>query len=243
MAKDIKLPDIGEGVTEGEVVKWLVQPGDKVSADQPVLEVMTDKATVEVPTPFAGTVKELKVKEGDNVPIEATLMTLEEGGATTAPSVAEKPKQDFEKRVQTQKVTATPAAASVAATSWKGNGSVEGRDIYPPAADLHVLATPSTRRLAREMNVDINQLQGTGLAGRVTREDVQKLGQEGSGAFSVGQATFARSNSFAPNSEERVALRGIRRKIAEQMQTTKASCSPLYYYGRSQSFCFGGFKN
>src|SRR6185503_12291530 len=80
-AQNVKLPDVGEGVTEGELVRWLVKVGDTVKADQAVAEVMTDKATVEVPTPVAGTVKELKFKEGDVIPIETVILILEGGGA------------------------------------------------------------------------------------------------------------------------------------------------------------------
>ena len=106
MAKDVKLPDIGEGVTEGEIVKWLVKVGDKIKADQAVVELMTDKATVEVPSPIAGTVKELKVKEGDIVPIESVLLTLEtDGAAATAAPVAAK----------------APAAPAPMAVSDRGN--------------------------------------------------------------------------------------------------------------------------
>src|SRR5436190_22703033 len=98
MATSVKLPDVGEGVTEGELVKWLVKPGDTVAADQPVAEFMTDKATVEVPSPVAGVVKELKFKVGDVVPIETVILTLEGGSApaakATPPPKAEAPKQD-----------------------------------------------------------------------------------------------------------------------------------------------------
>src|SRR5882757_9447113 len=82
--QNVKLPDLGEGVTEGELVRWLVKIGDTVKADQPVVELMTDKATVEVPTPYAGVVKELKYKEGDVVPIESVMLVLETDGATAA---------------------------------------------------------------------------------------------------------------------------------------------------------------
>lgn len=220
--KEIKLPDIGEGVTEGEIVKWLVKPGDSVKADQAIVELMTDKATVEVPTPVAGTVKELKAKEGDVVPIESVLILLETAGASaSAPAPAAAPKAP---------AAATASSAPAPAAMKPSNGGVasSGLDVYPPAADINVLATPSTRRLAREMKVDINTLQGTGLAGRVTREDVLNF-SKGSGAYSAGAAMSAKKTldiprpGFVgqPGGEERVALRGIRRKIAEQMQTTK----------------------
>src|SRR5437868_4927407 len=90
MAMDVKLPELGEGVTEGELVKWLVQPGDSVKADQPIAEVMTDKATVEVPTPVAGTVKDLKFKPGQVVKVDAVMITLDGAGAgaTAKPAAA-----------------------------------------------------------------------------------------------------------------------------------------------------------
>src|SRR6185312_13111277 len=88
--QNVKLPDVGEGVTEGELVRWLVKPGDTVKADQPVVELMTDKATVEVPSPYAGVVKELKFKEGDVVPIETVILVLDTEGAEKAAPAATK---------------------------------------------------------------------------------------------------------------------------------------------------------
>jgi pyruvate dehydrogenase E2 component (dihydrolipoamide acetyltransferase) len=232
-SQNVKLPDIGEGVTEGEMVKWLVKVGDTVKADQPIAEVMTDKATVEVPSPYAGVVKELKVKEGDVVPIESTLLVLEAGGApaaaqpakaahvAAAPSQAAAPSKTSVVPVAVSAAPSAPAKANPAAM-----GSGGGVAVFPPAAESRVLATPSTRRFAREANVDINILSGTGLAGRVTREDVMKA-KGGVGAVAAGQPSFTSGapkmayHSSQPGGEERVALRGVRRKIAEQMQMTK----------------------
>lgn len=212
MAIEVKLPDIGEGVTEGEMVQWLVSVGDTVEADQPVAEVMTDKATVEVPSPYAGVVKELKASEGDIIPIETTLLILDgEGAAAPAPKKEE------------AKVAPAPKAAATAVPA--------NTNITPPVAASNVLATPSTRRLAREMNVDINTIKGSGLAGRVTREDISgQTAQSGKAASAPRSAAPAKSFKAIPTSgyqnttgqtEERVPLRGIRRKIAEQMQITK----------------------
>ena len=230
--KNVQLPELGEGVTEGELVKWLVKPGDKVEADQAVAEMMTDKATVEVPSPTAGTVKELKSKEGDVVAVGTVMLILETaGGAAQAAeksSVAEKPAP----AVASKTSAAAPVASAPASASAKAGG-----DIHPPVANAKVLATPATRRLAREMNVDINGLQGTGVAGRVTRDDVQ--GSGGSGATAAGTPSVAAAakapavapgatiprpayNSPAGAAEERVSMRGIRKKIAENMQNAKA---------------------
>lgn len=222
MAKEVKLPDIGEGVTEGELVKWLVKPGDQVKADQPVAEVMTDKATVEVPSPFAGTVKELKASEGDVIPIETTILTLEAGGSSAEKSSEkEAPKKDAPKQE-----SARPAAAQAEAAPQMSAASSQSNEVYPPVADSKVLATPATRRLAREMNIDINQIQGSGNAGRVTREDVLQS-KGGAGAVAAGQPMIAKSlpqpayRGPQGATEERVPLRGIRKKIAENLQMAK----------------------
>lgn len=213
--QDVKLPELGEGVTEGELVKWLVKPGDSVKADQTIAEVLTDKATVEVPTPVAGVVKELKFKSGEVVKVGSTMITLE--GAGTA-SAAQTPKQQ---------PVATPAAAASAQREMPvASAHAETNGIFPPVADSKVLATPATRRLAREMNVDINTLGGSGLAGRVTREDV--LGAKGT-ATSAPAAAKAPGISIPKPSyqgpagapEERVAIVGIRKRIAENMQRAK----------------------
>lgn len=215
--KDVQLPEIGEGVTEGELVKWLVKVGDVITADQSVVELMTDKATVEVPAPFGGTVKELKFSEGDVIKVGATIVVLDDSGAgkaaapvakTEAPAPAKAPTAPA--ATQAPAMMSAPAAAAIPA-------------VQPPAMDVHVLATPSTRRLARETNVDINQLSGTGLAGRVTREDVLKS----QGATAAGPAKYTPPRMEpAPfvsqqGQEVREPLRGIRKKIAENMQMAK----------------------
>jgi pyruvate dehydrogenase E2 component (dihydrolipoamide acetyltransferase) len=221
----VKLPELGEGVTEGELIKWLVKPGDAVKADQPVAEVMTDKATVEVPSPIAGVVKELKFKSGEVVKVDSVMLVLEGGSGGSK--------------------SATTSAASVAAPQQQRPGPVTpgpvpqsaggmSSTISPPVADFKVLATPSTRRLAREMNVDLNTLSGSGLAGRVTREDVLKVKSDvgmGAGATRAGTAMPTQTAGqfrgtptplSSQGAEERVPLVGIRRKIAENLQRSKA---------------------
>jgi len=214
--QNVKLPDVGEGVTEGELVRWLVKIGDTVKADQPVVELMTDKATVEVPSPFAGTVKELKYKEGDVVPIESVLLVLDADGGGKAAPVASKE--------EPKKAPAAPQAQAMSAAPAKTSGGGAGAEFYPPVAAANVLATPATRRLARETGVDINGLQGSGLAGRVTQEDVQKA----KGGAPATQARLPMKDIPRPSvpsqggsMEERVPLRGIRKKIAENMQMAK----------------------
>ncbi|MBC7467675.1 MAG: dihydrolipoyllysine-residue acetyltransferase [Bdellovibrio sp.] len=233
-AIDVKLPELGEGVTEGELVKWLVAPGDSVKADQTVAEIMTDKATVEVPTPVAGVVKELKFKKGEVIKVESVILTLTStGGAanTSAPAQTAAAVSASAGAPSTAALAAT-VPASTATSSPMMNAAAGG--IYPPVADSKVLATPATRRLAREMGVDINGMTGTGLAGRVTREDVSQakggsaasVSSHGAGATTAGTPTMnfpkPAFNSTNASMEERVDLVGIRKKIAQNLQMSKS---------------------
>ncbi len=247
--KNIVLPDIGEGVTEGEMVKWLVQIGDSVEEDQPVAEIMTDKATVEVPSPISGTVKELKASEGDVIPIETTLLVLDTTNAVHKTHTNHMPHTDHIPHTK-EAVNRQGNHLQEGDRTQEHHGQEDGQErhklasVDPPVAQSQVLATPGTRRLAREMNIDINALQGTGSVGRVTRDDVLRAKASGETASasisSVPTASVSTSSSqalsppfsrqiFSPlgdskslsMEEERVPLRGIRRKIAEQMQMTK----------------------
>jgi pyruvate dehydrogenase E2 component (dihydrolipoamide acetyltransferase) len=220
--QNVKLPDVGEGVTEGELVRWLVKVGDVVKVDQPVAELMTDKATVEVPTPFAGTVKELKFKEGDVIPIETVIAVLESSGAGAPASAPKSAPASAPAPVAAKPAAAGPAPSAPAAGA--------GLDVYPPVAESRVLATPATRRLARETGVDINQLNGTGLAGRVTRDDVVKAKGSPAGGSVVPSAGTRLPVKDIPrpavvsqpgSMEERIPLRGVRKKIAENLQMAK----------------------
>ncbi|MBO9666160.1 MAG: 2-oxo acid dehydrogenase subunit E2 [Bdellovibrio sp.] len=221
--QDVKLPELGEGVTEGELVKWLVKSGDTVKADQAIAEVLTDKATVEVPTPVAGVVGELKFKAGDVVKVGSTMITLTGASSSANASTSANATAD-------KSAAAAKAAAPVATTTGASHAVASAQaGIFPPVADSKVLATPATRRLARETGVDINALSGTGLAGRVTREDVLAAGGGAVATTSSAKAPAAggmtiprpayQGQAGAP--EERVALIGIRKRIAENMQRSK----------------------
>jgi len=217
---EIKLPELGEGVTEGELIKWLVKPGDEVKHDQAIAEVMTDKATVEVPSPHKGKVTAVKAKEGDTIKVGDVLIEME---TSAGASSKDAPKAEASKK-ETPKST-PPAGATSAGAPTFARSSSNGGEIYPPVASSRVLATPSTRRLAREMNVDINELQGSGLAGRVTRDDVARTSGGGAGleTYAPGKSSIPRPayQGLGGASEERVPLKGIRKKIAEKMQMAK----------------------
>src|SRR5262245_23877966 len=151
MAYDVKLPDIGEGVAEGEIVRWLVKAGDAVKEDQPLVEVMTDKASVEIPSPRTGTIESILVEEGAVVPVGTALVSIAVtggGSASAAPAAAHA-------HASATAVAAKPAVAS------------------PPAAPTRVEATPAVRALAKELGVTLEQVTGTGPGGRITADDVK----------------------------------------------------------------------
>ena len=144
MAYEFKLPDLGEGLTEGEVARWLVSEGDEVAEDQPLVEIQTDKTTVEIPSPAAGKVAQILVEEGKVVPVGTILVVIGEDGV--------------------QLSTPTPPPRRD-----RSRGLAPGR---APAG--RVRATPLVRRFAQELGVDLGQVTGSGPQGRVTETDVRE---------------------------------------------------------------------
>jgi pyruvate dehydrogenase E2 component (dihydrolipoamide acetyltransferase) len=226
---DFKLPDIGEGVHEGEIVKWLVKTGDPLQADQPMVEVMTDKATVEIPSPVAGTVAELLANEGQTIEVGKVIIRIAEiGKAASAKPVAEK--------VEAPKAPTAPASVKSAERVVEAVASVE------EPLPFHILATPATRKLARDLAVDLKSVQGTGLHGRVTKMDVQ-LAHEGrqaaaprsshSAVASVAMTPAASQRTQVPavarGALQVVPLKGVRKKIAESMAHSKHTAAHFTY--------------
>ena len=232
MAYEFKLPDIGEGVAEGEIVKWLVKVGDTVQEDQPLVEIMTDKATVEIPSPKSGKIESLLAKEGDVILVGKVFVKIAEGGESKTAQPT--PKAD------TPLFSASPSperSAPRAATSTPHSHS----PIFAGGGTSRVLASPATRKMARELGLDLSRLQGSGPEGRVIKSD---LTAGGMGAIRAGAplaAAYDRpSTSSAPakttefgrrkptqptTGEERIALRGIRKKTAEHMALSKRTAA------------------
>lgn len=197
MVYEFHLPDIGEGIAEGEVVKWHVKEGEEVKENQPLVEIMTDKVNVEIPSPRKGTILKLMAKEGEVVKVGQVLITIAEKGepATAKPTVS-----------------AAPAPARVAPMP-----AVPSRVAPVQRKPAEVLATPATRKLARDLGVDLSLVQGTGAGGRITDEDVRSFRQP----VAKSAAAVAVTVSGQRGVEERVPLRGVRRKIAERMILSK----------------------
>jgi pyruvate dehydrogenase E2 component (dihydrolipoamide acetyltransferase) len=160
MAKQFRFPDVGEGITEGEVVRWLVKEGEEIKADQPVAEIETDKAIVEMPSPYGGTVLKLHFKEKDIVKVGDVLITVGEKGEVPAEAAtAAKPAAPL----------AIPAPPAPAAGPTPAPTS---RPMIPTLSG-EIFATPRIRKLAQDLGVDLTDVIGTGPLGRITEEDVQ----------------------------------------------------------------------
>jgi pyruvate/2-oxoglutarate dehydrogenase complex dihydrolipoamide acyltransferase (E2) component len=166
MAKAFRLPDLGEGLTEGEVARWLVAEGQTIAEDEPLVEIQTDKATVEIPSPFAGTVLEILVAEGEIAPVGTDLVVIGEPGETAA------------ERASNNLLQARSPAPSEG--SGASNNLLQG-SVGPSAAAGRVQATPVVRRIAQELGVDLATVTGTGPGGRITEEDVRGAGVPGEG--------------------------------------------------------------
>jgi pyruvate dehydrogenase E2 component (dihydrolipoamide acetyltransferase) len=211
-----ELPEIGEGVVEGEIVKWLAQVGETVTVDQPLCEIMTDKATVEISSPRAGVVKALHGKEGDVVKVHAPLVEIDEGGAAAKPEAkASKPEAKAESKAPAPKAAAPKVAPpKPSAPSAPANGS-NGHAAEPQAAASvggKTLATPAVRSHARSAGVAIETVPGSGKGGRVTHADIDAV---------VTQPMALKAPPALPipsgAGDERIRIIGLRRKIAEKM--------------------------
>ncbi|MFN2490782.1 MAG: dihydrolipoamide acetyltransferase family protein [Actinomycetota bacterium] len=187
---DFKLPDLGEGVAEAEVDRWLVKEGDDIAEDEPLVEVITDKATVEIPSPFAGAVARIHVEAGRVVPVGTVLVTIGD-----------------------EKVAEAPGAEA-------GRSPVAPPEVAAEAPGELVKATPPVRKLARSLGVDLASVTGSGPGGRVVRADVEGAAGLAPPAPVTELPGTAPTGTAPPQRGSvgrRQPLRGIRRKVAERM--------------------------
>jgi len=201
MAVDVIMPQMGESIFEGTITKWLKKPGDKIERDEPLFEISTDKVDAEIPSPAAGILKEIKVNEGQTVPIQTVVAVIDAAGAATAapaPTKAEAPKP-------------TPAAAPAPKAAAPAPAQKPGPSLVPAAgapappqrppvrpSGEKIRSSPLVRRIAREQNIDLAQVPGTGAGGRISKRDI--LGAvEGGGASAGPAAATARASAPPPS--------------------------------------------
>lgn len=253
---EFKLPDIGEGVVEGELIQWLVKEGDTVQADQAVVEVMTDKATVEVPAPVAGKITGITAKEGDMIKVGQTLAQIDGGAAASvaakpAAAAAAAPSAPVEKPASNGGAPKTAAPQAMPAPA--GVGSYSSPASLSPS---DVPAAPIVRSMAQKAGVDLSQVPATGpkvgAQSRVLEEDLLRFLNQGAGAVQAGSPVYVAQGSVAPAAapakktkpipanfyrdtsgvepqDERQPVRGLRRVIAQAMVRSKYT-APHYSY-------------
>ncbi|MDR6587217.1 dihydrolipoamide acetyltransferase family protein [Agrobacterium tumefaciens] len=217
----LTMPDVGEGVAEAELVEWNVKPGDLVHEDMVLAAVMTDKATVEIPSPVAGVVTWLAVTVGNTVPVKAPLLRIETDVAAVAPNGSvpetEAPAQITEAPAD---MTDTPPPVETQPTARQ---TEEGPPA--PAAELHhkPLASPAVRQRADDLDIDLAQVKGTGPDGHITHADLD--------GFLTVRGRPERPEPIAPHDSavEEVKLTGLRRKIAEKMVLSASRIPHITY--------------
>jgi len=237
MATEFKVPELGENVEKGDVVRVMVKAGDVIAVDQPIFELETDKATIEVPSSVAGTIAEMKIKEGDKVKPGQVVLTVD---ADTKARSAEAPKSEDKAEQSEAAKSAKPAQeeaakpteekpaekkpAEVVSIDSARSASAPAerrRDADAPASSEPVPAAPSVRRYARELGVDIAQVPGTGPGGRIGQDDVKayvKTAMTSGGGAGSARAGYAPLPDFSKwGSVESKPMSNIRRKTAEHL--------------------------
>ena len=210
MAVDVVMPQMGESIFEGTITKWLKKPGDKVERDEPLFEISTDKVDAEIPSPSAGVLKEIKIAEGQTVPIQTIVAVIDGAGsaaasapapaaapAKAAPASAAAPAPAVAKPAAPAPAPAAPASAPAASAA--ASGSTE-----------RIHSSPLVRRLAKEHNVDLSAIEGTGAGGRITKEDIESViaGQSAPAAAPAPAPAAAARPSVPPPAPAPIAAPG-----------------------------------
>jgi 2-oxoglutarate dehydrogenase E2 component (dihydrolipoamide succinyltransferase) len=210
MANEIKVPVLGESVTEGTIGEWLKQPGDRVEVDEPVASLETDKVAIEVPSPFAGVIGELMAAVGDNVEVGAVIATVVEGGSAASPA-------------------STPAPAPAATPT-----ATEAKAPEAAASDASQTLSPAVRRAVLEHGIDPSTVKGTGKDGRLTKEDVlaaaKTKGEEPAPAAKPAAPAAAAVSTGAQTGErktERVKMTRLRQTIAKRLKSAQDNAALL----------------
>ena len=223
-----KMPDLGEGTVEAEVVAWHVKVGDVVAEDQVIAEVMTEKAAVEVPSPVSGRIVALNGNPGDMVPVGAELIVFEtSGGAEAAPAAAAPvPAASAAPAPVAAPAPAAKTAPAAAVTAPVAAAIAEAAD--EPVPSGRVKASPATRRRAREAGLDLARVHGSGPGGRITRQDFDAA-LSGGGAARVQSAVSAAGLAAPRTGTEEIKVIGVRRVIANRMTEAKRNIPHFAY--------------
>ncbi len=227
MALEFKLPDLGEGLIEGEIVQWLVKEGDSIAEGQILVKVETDKAVIEIPSPRKGIVLKIGAAEGETVQVGKVIIVIGEPGE----KLAAKPKAEETKpRPSVGVVGELEEAPEEAEVKGQGQAEVKGKDQAEVKAKVEagrkeILAVPMVRKLAQDLGIDLAAVKGTGPKGRITKEDVEKAARAKKAAPKEAAeiaVKAARKYDFYGHIE-RVPLKGMRKTIAQSMVKSKST--------------------
>ena len=211
-----KLPDIGEGVVEGEVVQWHVSVGDSVSEDDPIVDVMTDKATVTIPSPVSGVISSLSGDVGDMIAVGSSLMEIDSEGEGGAPAAEDTEEQEPVSDPDPPKAPEPAPAPKAPETAPSEIQTQTGR----------VLASPAVRKRARENDVDLSSVRGSGPAGRIRHADLDAFIAAGGAVSGAPPMAYSlKRTEVTP-----VKVVGLRRKISEQMSLSKSRIPHFSYF-------------
>ncbi len=219
----IRMPDIGEGIAEVELVAWHVKPGDIVADEQILADVMTDKASVEIPSHVAGKVLSIAGKPGDTIAVGSEIIRLEVEGKGNAAADAPAPHQSREPTPTPAAIKAEQAPRAVPKSAVKEGPPAGG----PPPTSERSLASPAVRRRAKDLGIDLSTVTGSGPEGRITSEDIEALARKPRAGSINAPLRFTlppggrAAQGVERNDEEAVPVIGLRRKIAEKMQESK----------------------
>ena len=220
-----KLPDIGEGVVEGEVVQWHVSVGDSVSEDDPIVDVMTDKATVTIPSPVSGVISSLSGDVGDMIAVGSSLMEIDSEGEGGAPAAEDTEEQEPVSEPDPPKAP-EPAPAPKAPEPAPAPKAPEPAPSEIQIQTGRVLASPAVRKRARENDVDLSNVRGSGPAGRIRHADLDAFIAAGGAVSGAPPMAYSlKRTEVTP-----VKVVGLRRKISEQMSLSKSRIPHFSYF-------------
>jgi 2-oxoglutarate dehydrogenase E2 component (dihydrolipoamide succinyltransferase) len=244
MLIDVVMPQLGESVVEGVVVKWLVEAGEWVAKDQPLLEISTDKVDAEIPSPSAGRVTQILVKPGETVPIQAVLLKIETDPVASPPAPEAAPKWDEETEGFPGHMARTSGPPIPAPPRVEPSAPAPP----PPPTTGRIRITPVVARMAAEQGLDLSKIPGTGIDGRVTRRDVEgylasggappaappkaapALSPPAPAPKATPPASFAKASEARPGGDQLVPWTPIRKKIAEHMVRSKQTSPHVHIF-------------
>ena len=224
MPTDIVMPQMGESIFEGTITKWLKKPGEKVQRDEPLFEISTDKVDAEIPAPASGVLQDIKVAEGATVQVNTVVGTISADGEAAAAPAKAAPAAQAPAPAAPEKKPPAPAAVAPAA---------ETKEVAEDEEGDHARSSPLVRKIARDNNIDLSKVQGTGLGGRITKQDIMSFLERPAAAAASASSAPAPSRPSAPPAPaaipgDLVPLTQMRKIIAQRMIESRRTSAHVH---------------